>query len=164
MLFTAVGSLLSTGHLDSSQHVTDLLVTMENAIMLIGPQLTQSPTLLETTENGKRAQSHSIVLTDLDMFAGTLTFSDMLHNQVEAEIAVQWGKATPTGLVHLHAGNATVVTDWETAAGTGAYPGKRLIPHPVCKCAVHQTFKSLFPFDRFCSGCIVELHKPQHFI
>lgn len=54
--------------------------------------------------------------------------SNMLHNQVEAEIAVQRGKTPPTGPVHLTTENATVVTDWATAAGTGVYPGKPLFP------------------------------------
>lgn len=52
----------------------------------------------------------------------------MLHNQVEAEIAVQRGRTPPTGVIRLSTENATVVTDWATAAGTGAYPGKPLFP------------------------------------
>lgn len=66
-------SVLSIGRLNSSQDVTDLLGTMENAIMLIGPQLTHNLTKLDTTETGKRAQSHNsvppqIILTDFNMF------------------------------------------------------------------------------------------------
>lgn len=64
-------SVLSTGGLDSSQDVTDLLGTMENAIMLIGPQLSHNLTRLDTTETGRRPQSHRrrSILTDFDMFA-----------------------------------------------------------------------------------------------
>lgn len=50
------------------------------------------------------------------------------NNQVEAEIAVQRGARRPTGPIHLTTENASVVTDWATAAGTGSYPGKPLGP------------------------------------
>lgn len=52
----------------------------------------------------------------------------MLHNQVEAEIAVQRGKTPPTGPLGLTTENATVVSDWSTAAGMGVYPGNPLLP------------------------------------
>ncbi|XP_070838706.1 adhesion G protein-coupled receptor E5 [Chaetodon trifascialis] len=49
-LFTATEAILSPGHLDSSEDVSKLLGTMENAIMLIGPQLKHNHTKLETNE------------------------------------------------------------------------------------------------------------------
>lgn len=52
----------------------------------------------------------------------------MLHNQVEAEIAVQRGETPPTGPIHLSTENASVVTDWATVARTGVYRGKPLFP------------------------------------
>lgn len=122
-------SVLSTGCLDSGQDVTDLLVTVEKAIMLIGPQLKHNLTKLDTTQTGKCAQSHTsvlpqIILADFNMFVGTLLFLiSWLHNQVEAEIAVHRGKTPPTGPIHLSTENATVTTDWTTAAGTGVYAG-----------------------------------------
>lgn len=74
MLFTAMESVLSSGHLSSSQDVNDLLLTMENAILLIGPQLKHNLTKLDTTETGNHAQSCNsvltqILLTDFNMFA-----------------------------------------------------------------------------------------------
>ncbi|KAL3067192.1 hypothetical protein OYC64_017013 [Pagothenia borchgrevinki] len=49
-LFTAVESILSPGQLNSSEDVSGLLSTVENAIMLIGPQLKDKHTRMETTE------------------------------------------------------------------------------------------------------------------
>ncbi|XP_033976240.1 adhesion G protein-coupled receptor E5 [Trematomus bernacchii] len=49
-LFTAVESILSPGQLNSSEDVSGLLSTVENAIMLIGPQLKDKQTRMETTE------------------------------------------------------------------------------------------------------------------
>lgn len=46
----------------------------------------------------------------------------------DAEIAVQRGQTPPTGPIHLTNDNATLDTDWTTAAGTGSYPGKPLLP------------------------------------
>lgn len=74
----------------------------------------------------------------------------MLHNQVEAEIAVRRGKTPPTGPVHLSTENASVVMDWETAAGTGVYPGKPLFPRSslqMCRTShIHLRFPPLTGF------------------
>lgn len=51
-LFTATQSILSPGPLDSSEGVSELLGTVENAIRIIGPQLRHNRTRLETTETG----------------------------------------------------------------------------------------------------------------
>lgn len=51
-LFTATEAILSPGPLNSSDDVTLLLGTVENAIMLIGPQLKESRTKLNTTDTG----------------------------------------------------------------------------------------------------------------
>lgn len=45
---------------------------------------------------------------------------------IDVEIAVQRGKTRPTGPIHLTNENASLDTDWTTAAGTGSYPGKLL--------------------------------------
>ncbi|XP_078134496.1 adhesion G protein-coupled receptor E5 isoform X2 [Sander vitreus] len=91
-LFTATKAILSPGQLDSSEDVSGLLSTVENAIMLIGPQLKDNRTKIQTSET-------------------------------DADIAVQRGKTPPTGPIHLTTENATLDTDWTTAAGTGSYPG-----------------------------------------
>lgn len=49
-LFTATVAILTPGHLDSSEDVSELLGTVENAIMLIGPQLKHNRTKIDTTE------------------------------------------------------------------------------------------------------------------
>lgn len=51
----------------------------------------------------------------------------MLSDYVDADIAVQRGTTRPTGPIHLTTENATLDTDWTTAAGTGSYPGKLLV-------------------------------------
>lgn len=65
MVFTALESVLSSGHLTSVQDVSELLLTMEDAILLIGPQLKHNLTKLDTTETGNRAQSCDGVLPQI---------------------------------------------------------------------------------------------------
>ncbi|XP_008286763.1 CD97 antigen-like [Stegastes partitus] len=91
-LFTATEVMLSPRQLNSSDGVSELLGTMENSILLIGPQLKGNHTKMETTET-------------------------------DVEIAVQRGKTRPTGPIRLINENASLDTDWTTAAGTGTYPG-----------------------------------------
>ncbi|KAM9314708.1 adhesion G protein-coupled receptor E5 isoform 2-T2 [Pholidichthys leucotaenia] len=91
-LFTATDVILTPGHLNNSKGVSGLLNTVEDSILLIGPQLKRNHTKIETSETG-------------------------------AEIAVQRGKTRPTGPIHLTSENASLDTDWTTAAGTGLYPG-----------------------------------------
>ncbi|XP_032386919.1 adhesion G protein-coupled receptor E1 isoform X1 [Etheostoma spectabile] len=114
-LFTATDAFLSPGQLDSSEDVSGLLSTMENAILLIGPQLKNNRRQIGTSE------------TDLD-------------------IAVQRGKTPPTGPIHLTNENATLDTDWTTAAGTGSYPGfalAALLSYKNLKISVNQSFDAL---------------------
>ncbi|XP_029358553.1 CD97 antigen [Echeneis naucrates] len=42
---------------------------------------------------------------------------------IDAQVAIQKGKTRPTGPIHLADENARLDTDWETATGTGTYPG-----------------------------------------
>lgn len=119
-LFTATEAILSPGHLDSSEDVSGLLGTVENAIRLIGPQLKHNLTKLETTET-------------------------------DAEIAVQRGKTRPTGPIHLTNENATLDTDWTTAAGTGSYPGfalAALLSYKNLDISVNRSFEELTGHDR----------------
>ncbi|XP_068583927.1 adhesion G protein-coupled receptor E2-like [Cebidichthys violaceus] len=114
-LFTATEDILSPGHLSSSKDVSGLLGTVENAIMLIGPQLKDGRTKTNTTE------------TDL-------------------EIAVQRGKTPPTGPIHLTNENASLDTDWTTAAGMGSYPGfalAALLSYKNLEISVNRSFDKL---------------------
>ncbi|XP_035493305.1 adhesion G protein-coupled receptor E5 [Scophthalmus maximus] len=114
-LFTATEAILSPGHLDSGEDVSLLLSTVENSIRLIGPQLRNNYTKIETTET-------------------------------DAEIAVQRGKTRPTGPIHLTNENATLNTDWETATGTGTYPGfamAALLSYKNLKISVNRSFEEL---------------------
>ncbi|KAE8300794.1 CD97 antigen Leukocyte antigen CD97 CD97 antigen subunit alpha CD97 antigen subunit beta Precursor [Larimichthys crocea] len=71
-LFTATDAILSPGQLNNSEYVTGLLGTVENAIMLIGPQLKANSNKIETTETeaeiavqrGKTRPTGSIHLTN----------------------------------------------------------------------------------------------------
>lgn len=58
-LFTATETILSPGPLDSSEDVSGLLGTVENSIMLIGPQLKDNRTKLETRETGNNVHKLS---------------------------------------------------------------------------------------------------------
>ncbi|XP_038569925.1 adhesion G protein-coupled receptor E5 [Micropterus salmoides] len=114
-LFTAIDSVLSPGHVNSSEDVSRLLGLVESAIMLIGPQLKHNHTKMETSET-------------------------------DTEIAVQRGKTPPTGSIHLNNENATLDTDWTTAAGTGPYPGfalAALLSYKNLQSSVNQYFDEL---------------------
>uniref|UniRef100_A0A3B4U3B1 CD97 antigen-like n=1 Tax=Seriola dumerili TaxID=41447 RepID=A0A3B4U3B1_SERDU len=116
-LFTATVAILSPGQLNSGKHVSMLLDTMENSIMLIGPQLKDNFTKMETTETGKYAV-----------------------------IAVQKGKTRPTGPIHLTNENAILETDWETATGPGTYPGfalAALLSYKNLNITVNGSFQEL---------------------
>ncbi|XP_059191988.1 adhesion G protein-coupled receptor E2 isoform X2 [Centropristis striata] len=119
-LFTATETILSPGHLDSSEDVSGLLETVENAIMLIGPQLKHNRNKIETTET-------------------------------DAQIAVQRGETQPVGPVHLTSENATLDTDWATAAGTGPYPGfalAALLSYKNLEQSVNRSFHELTGLDK----------------
>lgn len=53
-LFTATETILSSGHLSTSEDVSTLLDTVENSVMLIGPQLKHNYTNLDTTKTGNQ--------------------------------------------------------------------------------------------------------------
>ncbi|KAM3623828.1 uncharacterized protein V6R79_016022 [Siganus canaliculatus] len=119
-LFTATVGIVSQGPLENSGHVSELLSTVENAILLIGPQLKDSHTRLETTET-------------------------------DAKIAVHRGKTRPAGAVRLANENATVDTDWTTAAGTGPYPGyalAALVSYKNLNISVNQSFEGLEEYEQ----------------
>lgn len=61
-LFTATDAILSPGQLNNSEYVTGLLGTVENAILLIGPQLKANSNKIETTETGNSVHKLSCVL------------------------------------------------------------------------------------------------------
>ncbi|XP_034441282.1 CD97 antigen isoform X1 [Hippoglossus hippoglossus] len=66
--------------------------------------------------------------------------------ETEVEIAVQWGSTRPTGTIHLTNENATLDTDWETASGTGTYPGfamAALLSYKNLKISGNRSFEEL---------------------
>lgn len=87
-LFTATDAILSPGPLSSSQDVSNLLSTMENSIMFIGPQLKVGVSNLETSETevaiavekGKTPPTGPIKLTNEN-----------------AELDTDWATATGAG-------------------------------------------------------------------
>lgn len=82
----------------------------------------------------------------------------MLSDYVDADIAVQRGKTRPTGPIHLTTENATLDTDWTTAAGTGSYPGKLLVSSRPISYNVHvQQILSCFllPFTGFALAALL---------
>ncbi|XP_058497391.1 adhesion G protein-coupled receptor E1 [Solea solea] len=114
-ILTATDAILSPGHVDSSEGVSALLSTLENSIMLIGPQLKKNLTRMGT-------------------------------NETDAEIVVQRGDIRPTGPIHLTNDNATLDTDWETATGTGKYPGfalAALLSYKNLKSSGERSFEEL---------------------
>lgn len=119
-LFTATDTILSPGPLERGDDVSGLLGTVENAVMLIGPQLKDKRTKIETKET-------------------------------DAEIAVRRGKTPPTGPIHLTNDNATLDTDWATAAGTGPYPGfalAALLSYKNLKISANRSFENLTGLEK----------------
>ncbi|XP_070787072.1 adhesion G protein-coupled receptor E5-like [Enoplosus armatus] len=87
-LFTATVAILSPGHVDSSDGVTRLLGVVENAIMLIGPQLKDNRTKLETTETD----------TEIAVHRGTTRPTGPIHLSNEnANLDTDWATAAGTG-------------------------------------------------------------------
>ncbi|XP_041640811.1 adhesion G protein-coupled receptor E5 [Cheilinus undulatus] len=71
--------------------------------------------------------------------------------KTEAEIAVQRGKNRPTGPIHLNNANASLDTDWTTAAGTGPYPGfamAALLSYKNLERSVNESFEGLSAYKK----------------
>ncbi|TNN63083.1 CD97 antigen [Liparis tanakae] len=67
-------------------------------------------------------------------------------NETDVEIAVQRGTTPPVGPIHLTNENATLDTDWTTAAGMGAYPGfalAALLSYKNLESSVNRSFEKL---------------------
>ncbi|KAM9769281.1 adhesion G protein-coupled receptor E5 isoform 2-T2 [Menidia menidia] len=67
-------------------------------------------------------------------------------SETDAQIAVRRGKTLPTGPLHLSNENATLSTDWSTAAGTGPYPGfalAALLSYKNLEGSVNRSFEEL---------------------
>ncbi|XP_056264256.1 adhesion G protein-coupled receptor E5 [Pseudoliparis swirei] len=67
-------------------------------------------------------------------------------NETDAEIAVQRGTTPPIGPIHLTNANATLDTDWTTAAGMGAYQGfalAALLSYKNLESSVNRSFEKL---------------------
>ncbi|XP_054635927.1 putative adhesion G protein-coupled receptor E4P isoform X2 [Dunckerocampus dactyliophorus] len=80
---------------------------------------------------------------------GNLT--KMGSTETDVEIAVQRGRSPPTGLVRLKTENATLDTDWTTAAGTGSYPGfamAALLSYKNLERSVNRSFDQLQGFEK----------------
>ncbi|KAF6723919.1 CD97 antigen [Oryzias melastigma] len=72
--------------------------------------------------------------------------TNMGTTETDVQIKVQRGKTRPTGPVHLTSGNASLSTDWETAAGTGKYPGfamAALLSYKKLEGSVNGSFEEL---------------------
>ncbi|XP_024115183.1 putative adhesion G protein-coupled receptor E4P [Oryzias melastigma] len=72
--------------------------------------------------------------------------TNMGTTETDVQIKVQRGKTRPTGPVHLTSGNASLSTDWETAAGTGTYPGfamAALLSYKKLEGSVNGSFEEL---------------------
>ncbi|XP_053196836.1 adhesion G protein-coupled receptor E5 [Scomber japonicus] len=75
---------------------------------------------------------------------GNMTKMDT--SETEAAIAIQKGKTPPTGPIHLTNENASLETDWATAAGTGTYPGfalAALLTYKNLEQSVNKSFDEL---------------------
>ncbi|XP_044046181.1 adhesion G protein-coupled receptor E2 [Siniperca chuatsi] len=71
--------------------------------------------------------------------------------ETETEIAVQRGKTRPTGSIHLTNENASLDTDWTTAAGTGTYPGfalAALLSYKNLESSVNHYFEDLTGLEK----------------
>ncbi|CAJ1053201.1 adhesion G protein-coupled receptor E1 [Xyrichtys novacula] len=92
--------------------------------------------LLETLENSIRVIGPQL----------KRNYTKIETNKTDAEITVQRGKSRPTGPIHLSNGNASLDTDWLTAAGTGLYPGfamAALLSYKNLEKSVNSSFEEI---------------------
>uniref|UniRef100_A0A3Q1GDG0 Adhesion G protein-coupled receptor E1-like n=1 Tax=Acanthochromis polyacanthus TaxID=80966 RepID=A0A3Q1GDG0_9TELE len=90
---------------------------------------------------------HSILLIGPQLKANRTKIET---TETDVEIAVQRGKTRPTGPIHLMNENASLDTDWTTAAGMGTYPGFAL--------AALLTYKNL---DKSMNESFEDLKEPN---
>ncbi|XP_019939714.2 adhesion G protein-coupled receptor E5 [Paralichthys olivaceus] len=99
-----------------------------------------------------RGEDVSVLLSTVDnsiMFIGPQlkkNHTKINTTETDAEIAVQRGNTRPNGLIHLTNENATLYTDWETASGTGTYPGfalAALLSYKNLHNSVNRSFEEL---------------------
>uniref|UniRef100_A0A3P9MIH6 Adhesion G protein-coupled receptor E5b, duplicate 3 n=1 Tax=Oryzias latipes TaxID=8090 RepID=A0A3P9MIH6_ORYLA len=72
--------------------------------------------------------------------------TNMETTETDVQIKVQRGRTRPTGPIHLTTGNASLSTDWETAAGMGTYPGfalAALLSYKKLEGSVNGSFEEL---------------------
>nr|XP_057947656.1 adhesion G protein-coupled receptor E5 [Doryrhamphus excisus] len=75
----------------------------------------------------------------------------MGSTETDVEITVHRGRSPPSGLVLLKTENATLDTDWTTAAGTGSYPGfamAALLSYKNLERSVNRSFDQLQGFEK----------------
>ncbi|XP_062388946.1 adhesion G protein-coupled receptor E5-like [Sardina pilchardus] len=99
-LLMEIEEILSSGRcISDCSQVAELFAIMEEAMMLIGPQLIGP-------KRGESQQGHAACQ----------------RTHIGAELAVKRGRTPPTGPVMLSTENASFNTSWEMAAGNGTYP------------------------------------------
>ncbi|XP_071209483.1 adhesion G protein-coupled receptor E5-like isoform X3 [Salvelinus alpinus] len=118
-VFTEMDGLLSHDILSNSRKVSGLLGAVEDAMRLIGPQLRDNHTTMET-------------------------------DHAATELAVRRGQTPPTGPISLANDNARLDTSWETATGSGTYPGfalAGLVCYKTMETSVNNSFQYLTDTD-----------------
>uniref|UniRef100_A0A3P8S994 Adhesion G protein-coupled receptor E5b, duplicate 2 n=1 Tax=Amphiprion percula TaxID=161767 RepID=A0A3P8S994_AMPPE len=97
--------------------------------------------LLDTME-------HSILLIGPQLKANRTKIET---TETDVEIAVQKGNTRPTGPIHLMTENASLDTDWTTAAGMGTYPGfalAALLTYKNLEISMNESFEDLKEYKK----------------
>ncbi|XP_068607092.1 adhesion G protein-coupled receptor E5-like [Brachionichthys hirsutus] len=133
-------SLIGEGKADREALLQQLLTATE-AILSSGPLNSSEDVsrLLVTVEN-------SIML-----IGQHLKGSSKKSETTKTEIAVQRGNTQPFGPIHLTAGNASLDTDWTTAAGTGPYTGfalAALLIYKNLELSGNHSFEELTEYEK----------------
>nr|XP_061844409.1 adhesion G protein-coupled receptor E5-like [Nerophis lumbriciformis] len=119
-----------------------LLTASENILSSVDMDATEDMyELLSTVENAIRLIGPQL--------KGNLTKMD--STETDVAIAVQRGSSPPTGPFYLKTENATLNTDWKTAAGTETYPGfamAALLSYKNLERSVNRSFDQLQGFEK----------------
>ncbi|XP_060940383.1 adhesion G protein-coupled receptor E5 isoform X1 [Limanda limanda] len=162
------GFSADSGPTQSPRGLANILSMMRNSCLALsspsaaGGEKFDGETLLEklfTATEAVLSPGRPDTAEDVSLLLGTVENSIMFigpqlkgnhtkiqTNETDAQIAVRRGSTRPTGAIHLTNENATLETDWETASGTGTYPGfamAALLTYKNLKISGNRSFEEL---------------------
>ncbi len=142
-LCSSSGELLSDGNIADGKTLSQFLDAMENSMRLIGPQLREHVTRMETHNTGEKPCLDKISLWYWMKILkiGHFYYIFMMLLSV-AEVAVTRNQTPPSGRFTLSTDSALFSTSWETVVGD-SYPGTNTHIHIYMYLWNHQHFEEM---------------------